>query len=830
MNFSKNENTQKMKTLRYALRSLRHFRLFSVVNMLGLAVGLACVVVVARYVHTETTVDHFLKNHERLFFTQMILEDQQGRTSGVYFNQLPDQLTSDPAIERLGTYYVVEEQIEIDDHYYEIRALLADTTFLQIMDYPVLRGENNVWRPESALISTSFAKRIFGNDDPMGQTFKTSRDMISFTIVGVLDRLPGKSGFDFDLIIPDSRELLRRGSGFPLVELFRNQDYQSFNQKYADLIQRDKYGRGNYRCALVPLDQEYLSTKHAGGYMYRTGSRNELIMLSLVGFLILLTGLSNFINISLAVVSRRGREFGMKKVFGANGKNIFLQLWAENMCMVGLALVVAHLLIKIFSPLIQNILHFDQIPFRPFDVLLFVGLCGVIPLFVSVFPLLSYNYRKPISSLQGVGKTGGKRTVLRLLLGFQYALTFVMIIVSLLFMKQFRFMIQKDLGFRTKDIIQISIRYDNDKLRQQSGGDFYSRARSVTELLGHKIDESPLFTHWISASNPITRGGYPLTDIHLPGETTPEVSYMEVEKDWFDIFELKLVSGTIWDTKGPPIPKFLLMDRETPTMNTNLIFTESALKAFGLNLSNYADVSLENGQFVTAMTHVEDGSNQIDGIYGNLRIQGVVEDIYPDHLSRSKSLPPRIFIQMQEERGGYGTPLIASVVPGQKQEAIKYLQQAYKEVVGVDLNYTFLEDEIRSRYDEERKITSVNAIFTVIAILISVVGLFSLSLFDIQQRRREVAIRKVNGATTGVILEMLLKRYLKLLGIAFAVAAPIAWLVIQRYLEEFAVKTAVSWWIFAIAFLVTVGVSLLTLIWQTQKAAAANPAGVINNE
>ena len=814
-----------MKTLLHAIRSLKHFRLYSVINLLGLAMTLACVVVIVHYVYAEITVDHFHTKHKQTFIVTVEPEERLGRFFPATNRDLPDVVKNDPAIERMDTFCLVSNGwIEVDGQHYGTSMLITDTVFLQIMDYPILRGENNIWRPESALISESLAKRIFGHEDPLGKTFKISYGHL-YTIVGILERLPGKSGFDFELILssnnfPQGFLGLR---GFPIVELSPNQDYRKFNEKYSTPILRSLKSSTKYRYSLFPLDQLYYRTQFTDTetYEYKTGNKTGIAILSLVCFMILIVGLTNFINVQMAVVLHRGREFGMKKVFGASGKNIFLQLWAENMVMVGLALMVAFLLIGVFNPLIKNVLQLNRIPFQSFDMLLVLGLCGVVPLFVSVFPFLRYSYRKPVTSLQSVGKTGGKSGIRRLFLGFQYIITIVMVILSLLFMKQFRFMTQKDLGFRTKDIIQVSLMLD--PLSRYAVGPLLD---NMKDQLFRKLSESPLFTHGTRWSNPVKSLDLRVTDIHLPGEETPEgIRMMAADREWLDIFELKLIAGSFWEKQE----RHSTFSREgsiwgKTTQEMGLIFTKSALKAFGLDLSNYADVILENNDIITDITY--DRASPF--VYGNLRIQGVVEDIYKEHLSKDQY--PIIFYPVKPSEYIASEGVIVSIVPGRRQEALNYLHQAYSEIVGGYFGCTFFEDEVRAMYSDDRKIATVYFIFTTIAILISIMGLFGLSLFDIRQRRREIAIRKINGATTGVVILMFLKRYVKLLLVAFAIAVPIGWLAVQRYLEGFALKTAVSWWIFAVALFVTVIISLLTLVWQTQKAASANPAIVIRNE
>ena len=174
--------------------------------------------------------------------------------------------------------------------------------------------------------------------------------------------------------------------------------------------------------------------------------------------------------------------------------------------------------------------------------------------------------------------------------------------------------------------------------------------------------------------------------------------------------------------------------------------------------------------------------------------------------------------------------MTAHIVPGKRQEAILFLQKLHEETVGGEFFYSFAEDEIKAIYKEDKKVTSIYTTFALIAILISSLGLFGLSLFDVQQRYREIAIRKVNGATTAIIMQMLLRKYYKLLAIAFLIATPVSWLAIHKYLENFAHKASISWWLFAVAIVITGSISLLTLIWQTRRAARMNPAIAIKNE
>ena len=818
-----------MKIIRLAIRSLVHFRLYSLINILGLALSLMCVTVIARYLYSELTVDHFHQNRERIFVS--MVEHQQGgrkQFTGFWNNYFTTDFRQDPAIEKQAEFFIMneEQRVEVGEKNYPVKLLLADSGFLQLLNFPVLHGEGNLYRPESAIITESLASRLFGKEDPIGKTFQHSMGN-TYTIVGVLDRFPGKSVFDFDVIVPmKSIERFSTLTGIFLIQLHPGQDYRNFNEKYSE-FKGDKNSGLGVRYVFMPLNDIYYNDFHTDSF-FLSGNRKSVSILALVGLMILLVGVINFMNIYTAVVLRRGREFGMKKVFGADGKSLFGQLWVENVVMIAFSLIIALSLTELLSPVIRNVLRFEQFPYRLFDLWIALGVLLIIPMITSLFPYLNYAYRTVASSLRSVGKTGGRSLLRPFFLGLQYAATFIMIIVSLFFVKQLRFMLNKDLGFRTEDVIQVQLYSPYKHFLGLGDRDEMKKLQTTdTEKFTRKVDESPYFIRWTLGNNPMKPHASD-PKIRISGqEPLGKVAALRTDKKWMEIFELRVLAGTLWE-KDEDETGYFYFGKEGQNMNTNLIFTESALKAFGLDLSNYQDAVFENDQYVTSIIMKEkmaDGGISIESIFGDLQIQAVVQDVFTDHLSTSH--PPLIFIQQATPNS---PQLIASIAPGKRKEAVESLCQWHADIFGGDFEYTFLEDEVEEMYREDRKIATVYTIFTVIAIFVSGLGLFSMSLYDIQQRRREIAIRKVNGATTPVIIRLLLRRYLVVLAGSFVIAVPIAVLFVLRYLQGFAYKTSFSWWIFLLAFVVTAGISLLTLIWQITKAANANPAEVIRNE
>ena len=795
-----------MKIIRLAVRSLLHFKLYSAVNIVGFALCLMCVVVIARYVYNESTVDRFNSNLERIYVTTYERSNWSGKISfsGVW-NPNGEKnfvdVRKDPAVEKSSNYIAQPDNVfQVEDDTYTVKIVAADTSFLQILDYGISAGSGDLSAPDNVLITESFARKVFGEDDPLGKQMHYNGTGKTVTITGIIAPSRTKSSFDFEVLIPFTHSDWGRVEN-TLILLYPGQDDKAFNEKYSDFFEMSRWDY-SVRYQLFPLKDVYMNQSIAdyGGFLH--GKASTVLVLTLVGLLILLVGVFNFINIYTAVVLRRGREFGMKKVFGASGGRVFSQLLVENLLLILLAVILALALTEILNPLVRNLLGFDQLPFRRFDLFLTLGLLVILPLITTIFPFFHYNYSTPVKSLRSVGKTGGKSAARKILLTFQYVLTIGMIIVSLFFLKQLHFMTHADPGYRTTDIIQVPflVREGYD---YETSAEKYREFRQKKDEIVQKMDASTLFSGWTFGSSPIG-SGY-TTNFRFGDDELKPVTITDGDERWLNIFDLELVEGRFFDNE---IENFYTY---------HLMVTESALPYFGIT-----DIRTEKLQSESRFWWSSDRQEEMK-TNPPYEIVGVVKNFYPSHLGIGT---PPIVIMFDDGDG----EIIAAVAPGKRQEAIEFLQQLHAETMGGEFVYSFIEDDVAALYREDRKVATVYSIFTAIAILVSVMGLFSMSLFDVQQRRREIAIRKVNGATTGDVLGLLLKRYLYLLLVAFIIAAPIGYFAIQKYLEGFARKAPVSIWIFAAGLLITAAVSLLTLIWQTAKAAGANPAEVVRSE
>ena len=784
-----------MKKIQLAFRSLLHYKQYSIINILGLALSLACVIIIFRYVHGEMTVDRFNRNLDRIFITTIEVREHPGLVQPIGVELLsrmgdfPDILQHS-GVEKathFSSWEHFSEAIEFGNHTFTPAITIVDSNFLRIFDFPIIAGVDRLTEPSTAMITAEFAQRAFGNENAIGKTFQYRNRLL--TITGVIGQTSTKSSLTFDLLIPAYNMW---GTQATAVLLHPMVDYRAINQQFGDFLEiSDAIQEMALRLQLLPMSEVYLDNRlFRLQSPFEYGSRTNVTILMIVGFLILLVGVFNYINISTVVILRRGKELGIKKVFGAGGRGIFAQLLLDNVVQIMVAMFFAFIFLTIANPLVSNRLLLSQMPNIRFDVGLSIALLFSLSFIATLYPFYRYYFSTPITSLRNLDKIRGGGGLQRIMLLLQYIITIAMIIVSLFFVKQVHFMLNTDVGFRTENIIRAS--FQQNRLPSFSDADDWRRHQEDTQRaaahLNLQMNSSPLFTHWTQGASPNQFPAIAFFPFNVDGGEYQSVSLMGSNEDWFNLFEFQAIAGRLWDDT---------IDTEE---QYHIIVTESTLRLFGI--TDWESALLQP-QRPLRHTFNPDNPNQVQP-NPPYRIVGVVRDFHFVHLSQPSV--PVVFTYQQPHSS---MPVLASIVRGRTQDAIEFLRTLHEETVGGEFEFTFVEDEMRALYAEERKIATISSILTLIAILISALGLFGMSFFDIQKRRREIAIRKVNGATVSDIIRLLLKKYLISLGIAFVIAAPIAAYSINRYLEDFAHRASVAWWLFA--------VSQRTVLWLKKR-------------
>ncbi|MDH6303498.1 ABC-type antimicrobial peptide transport system permease subunit [Parabacteroides sp. PF5-5] len=791
-----------MKVIQLGIRSLLRFRLYTTVNILGLALALACFILIFRYVYSEYSTDHYIKDIGRVCF--LTYEEEQthnvritgsGKTAGW---MSPNPL-EDKDVEMMSVFYPFDGQIMVNEQSYSAASFAADTNFFKLLTLPILKtnGSPLLARPDEVIVSEELADKLFAKADPIGQTIVSSKGDL-LTVTGVFGKPRTKISFSFDMVESSHEEDDKLVGSYHLVLLRKGCDVKALNARYDQFKKIGEEDR--YKVQFFPLKKLYFDNQLITFLPKKvTGNITYLLLLFGVALLILFIGLFNFVNIYTVLMLKRAREFGMKKVFGANKRQLAMQLYAENIVMTGIALFIAWVLVELGSLLFHAYIGLPTRSSFSFNILLSVGILFILPLVTSLYPYIRYMYASPITSIRSVNRAGASVVSRSLFLCCQYTITIALIISSLFFIRQLNFMMNMDLGYETENIIKIPPLRSPNSNSMDAWNEYFRKMEYVEKAL----KESPLVLDYAFANTPSNINSTPYS-VYVPGKERMNISADVSSGSQFRILGFKPKVGRIWDDSIDSFEDF------------NVIINESAKAVLGITDIDKATV-ISDGFFVWYSGIDKDRRPEY-------RVIGVIEDFNTGHLS--KAVPPLIFYYYKHSQAS----LLVKIIPDKKQETISWLRQVYGEISGDTFSYQFLEDEVKALYDSDRMLTHILTFFSIIAILISSMGLFSLSLFDIQQRYHEIAIRKVNGASSGAILLLLLRKYYLLLGLAFLIAAPISWLAITKYLEGFAHKASIAWWLFVVAFIVTAAISLLTLIIQITKAANTDPSKVIRAE
>lgn len=801
-----------MKIQLSAVKTIFRFKAYTFINVIGLAVSVAASLIIVRYIHQEVTVDHFCKDLNQLYV--LTVQESNGSTSIIdNENQNNDPNFIDPLkhpeVEKYSTCISFgEDYVMVGQHRYQANVLVTDSVFLQLMDYPTISGIKTIQRPDDAIISQKYARHIFGTEDPLGKQFVSSVGILH-TVRGVVGEPSTKFSLQFDILVPIDQSRWSR-MGFSIVRLVVGTNLQEYNEKVSKPQSLISYCKRPIQYMLLPLKDLYFNqTVRTPTNSFLRGSRDHVTVLSIVVCMLLLVGFFNFINIYTVIMLKRAREFGIKKVYGANGFQIFFQIYMENIYMIAASLLLIWMLIEVMAGAFVAVYDIAVKSNITFDISLSLILLFGLPLITTVYPFMRYNYSSPITSLRSINVGGNSIVSRALFLFIQYVITFCLIVVSLFFVRQLYTMLHADLGYHSKDIISCQFLSQSDDIFNKVYTSTEERQKvrdewlNKVQIIKQKMDACPLFVSWEYGNAPINLE--PDREVECNGEKH-NIVVMRINKRYMDMFGFKLKEGREWD-------------HTDQYEQYKLIINETARKMFCINHIDEASLQTESRLWWGKVPNFEDNPP--------FQVVGVIEDFRTGHLSKS-NVPLAI---MYYEEGSPTDPLMAAITDGKRKEAINFLRELHAEVMGKsDFNYTFVEDEIEKMYDEDKRITRIYISFAGLAICISCLGLFGLSLYDIRQRYREIALRKVNGATGRQIALLLMRKYLYILGTAFVLATPLAYYMINDYTKDFVVKAPIGVGVFVIGFILTLLISLGTLLWQVQKAVRLNPAMIMKND
>ena len=800
-----------------AIRSMRKQRGYLLLNVGGLAIGLTSFMFITLYVKNELSYDRFHKNYENIYRVKIVGQLSGGildqavtcaPLAGALKSEYPEVLVS-TRVTRMGAWLLQFGE----NRFNEDGVLFADSSFFKVFDFKLLKGDPNtaLVRPKSMILTEDYAKKYFGTKDPMGQQIIVEDDTILYTVTGVIQNVPDNSHIKFDILASLSsypgqannqiwlsnniytyfvakngipKDVMQEKLGGLVTKYVGPQVRELIGVSFEDF----KKAGNDYGFALESLKDIHL--KGATQYnLEPMGSLTTVYIFGVIAILILVIAIINYINLATAKSVNRAKEVGVRKVAGANKRGLISQFIGESLLITTFAAILAVLLIYVLMPSFNQLIGID-ISARPLDtlpgILSLIGLIVVVAIssgFYPAFVLASFN---PVEVLKGTLNPGSISRKLRaLLVIFQFTVSIVIIIGSIIVYDQLNFMTKKDLGFR-KDNLIIIRRSDAINTRYEAFREQLLKVPGV-EKIG------------FSRAVPGTTYNYnAFFNDEDPEKRTYLLNQTQVSFDFPQALGVQLVEGRFYS-------------REFGSDSSSVLLNEAAVKSLGLKDPV--------GKFILQPR----GPQQ----FQKLRIIGVMKDFNIE--SMHKAITPVCFTVLYP---GGGDQFATIRLSGTNVPAtIRAIEQKWQEFTTKQpFQYDFFNDTWEHLYLSEMKTGKIFILFSVLAILIACLGLLGLITYITNKRTREIGIRKTYGASIQVVLALLSREVVFLILISSLIAYPVAYYGSKYWLEGFADKVKVSPLIFILATIVALIIGWLSISYQTIKAANYNPSRALRIE
>ena len=781
-----------------SIRNLKKHKGHSLINILGLAIGMAASLLIFLYVHNELSYDMFHSKADRI--QRVLFLDKSMGVSNTYAGitfvamgpEIPKEIPE------------VEEAVRImrrgrqplklgDRRIYTKDMVLVDAAIFKIFDFKLLEGNPDSALEESftAVLTQEMAATLFGDNDPMGETFVWGEDVVRVT--GILDDIPLTSHLRFDVMIslnfPDEEGTLGRALrtwdwiSAPTYMLLREgATTENLEEKLIGVLRKNGIEE-NFSVTHQPLKDVHLHSKNVvfDGYNRNKGDINNVYSMAAVAFFILLIAIFNFMNLSTARSHSRSREVGMRKVVGARRRQLIGQFLSESLLLCVFGLVIALGLVALALTLLES----------AFDLHLSLGILTnpsiaagifiatiVTGLLAGSWPSFVLSSFRPTHVLRGGSKSESKGMGLRrILVVVQFAISIALIIGSGVVYQQIKFIKTRDMGYDREQILTFS---------------FNRETAAQYDTMVEKLAQSPAILSISSSGN-------------LPGRT---MSRSVIEPDGIDLTDPWVVSGMSMDeyfieTLGLELVEGRNFSREFGTDEEEaVIINQAAAKAIGWEEPLHKTFQK-----------------------GELKVVGVIRDF---HFATLRHVVEPLVIRFRPGANGLlSLKLRAGAIP----EAVTHLRAVWNELLpGHPLEFTFLDDEFNIQYRREQSFGSLTRGFTILAIFIACLGLFGLASHTVEQRTKEIGIRKVLGAGVGGLVSLLATTYLKLVLLANLIAWPAAYFLMKRWLADFVYRIDLGLGIFIVSMVAAAVISLLTVSYHSIRAANTDPVRALRYE
>jgi putative ABC transport system permease protein len=805
--------------LKVAIRNIFRQKIYALINILGLAIGLSCSLLIMVFVMHELSYDQFHEKKDRIY--RLCVKGKLGEAemnmaytavpTGPAFNEEFPEITEAVRLENWNDMlFRYREKVFVEDG-----LLWADSGFFRVFDFKLVSGqpEQVLAEPQTIVLTETMAGKYFGKEEAVGQSINMGSDSTAYRVTGIVEDPPENSHLGFHFIASfhslDKAQstfwlshnlstyfLLEDGVDIGLLE----EKIQPVMLKYVGPeleqflgIQPDQFVEaGNaYGMYLQPLTDIHLNPE-VQQPMKPPHEKKYIYIFSLIAVFILAIACINFMNLSTARSANRAREVGLRKVMGSTRNLLVGQFLLESVFISLMALFLAVMILELLLPAFRDLVHID-LHINYFTNPVIIPSLVILVIFVGIlsgsYPAFYLSSFRPIAVLSGKLASGMKTGWLRgILVVLQFAISIGIVIATMVVLRQVSYLLKKDMGYQTEQMVIIQ---RAEALGKEHIQTFKQEISNIPGVMAST--NSTMLMGDPNNSNSYMIEGQPFENSYILWTVWVDFYYAKT-------YELELVQG-----------RFLSADYATDS--TNVVVNEAAVRSF--HMEDPLSISI-----------IQPGRTPEERIYH--QIVGVVKDFH--FASLHSPIEPFVMIHKDEDWnwGGY---LTVRLETENLQGTLSNIEQIWKEFTNDQpMEYSFLNEDLAARYGEEKRTGTIFGIFSILAIVVACLGLLGLSSYSAEQRTREIGIRKVMGATVSSIVALLSRETLLLILIATLISVPVAWITMGKWLESFAFRIKMDPFIFILAFLGALLIALLTVSIQAINAALANPADSLRYE
>jgi len=797
--------------LKIALRILRRYKAYSLINIAGLAIGLACCLLILAYVRHELSYDRYHQNTAQIYRVVEEL-DLPGNKIHMAITPAPFAPAMDNDLEevvhavRFMSSRNIGEKVLVrfqDRYFYEDKWFYADDAVFDIFTFPLAKGnpKTALKEPLSVVVTEEAARKYFGDEDPMGKVLNVTDEynQYDFLITGVLKNIPLNSHFRFDFLA--SFITLEKHYRFNLPNWFNHAYYtylllekgcnpKDLEKKFPGLVEKytGKVGASVLKPHLQPLSSIHLHS-HLQSEIEANSDIAYVYVFSAIAFFILLIACMNFMNLATARYACRTREVGVRKVVGARRPQLIRQFLGESILFSLVALPVSILLVELLLPAFSSLIG-RKLAFNYFsNWLVLIGLLGVtflVGCLSGIYPALFLSAFEPVKVLKGTFLSGSRGAHLRKgLIVFQFAISIILMVSTAVIINQVDYLRTKKLGFQKEQVLVLPLRSKETRIRHELlKYEFLKNPRIMKVTMSSGLPGR--IRHYWAINSQLTE------ELFAAKKKVMSAWVLMVDHDFIKTLGMEIIEGRDFSRD------FATDEKEA------VIINEQAAKEFGWTSPLGMRVKTEN----------------MDGY-----VIGVVKDF---HFKPLYQLIEPIVIYIKPSFFEYASLRIS---PDGIPSTLADLKDKWKELApDQPFEYFFLDSDFDSVYRSEERVGKLTGSSTLLAIFIACLGLFGLASFTAEQRTKEIGIRKVLGASIPAVVALLTREFTKWVVVANIVAWPVSYFVMHRWLQNFAYRTNIGLLNFLLAAAVTLTVALLAVSYQAIKAAAANPVEALRYE